>query len=95
MPLIVIASLVGLVYFAIRFGFVPPPGSATLIRIRDGMLEVRRGQIQPHAKEYIADILREAGVSRGFIAISRERRIAFSRQIPVTVHQALRNVLLS
>jgi hypothetical protein len=95
MPLIVIGSLVTLGFLAIWLGFVPPLGASTLIRIRDGVLVVRRGRLQPYAREHIAAILRDAGVTRGFIAITREKRVAFSRRIPPIVHQNLRNVLLN
>ena len=95
MVLAVLGSLVGLALFAIWQGLVPPPHATTLIRIRDGAVYVRRGRVQPHAKEHIADIMRDVGVSSGFIAITPGNWVAFSRQIPPAVHQRLRNVLLN
>ena len=80
---------------AVWLGFVPPPYAATLIRIRDGELHVRRGRLHGLAREHVSEILRGAGVSRGFIAITSADWIMFSRQIPRAVHQRLRNVLFN
>ena len=95
MPLIVIGALVGLAFLAIWLGYVPPLGTSTLIRIRNGVLVVRHGRVKARAQDHIADILREAGVTHGFIAITRQKRVTFSRRIPPIVHQNLRNVLLN
>ena len=73
-----------------------PTGLPTpLIRIHNGAVSVRRGRVQAHAREHISDILRDVGVSDGFIAITPENWVAFSRHIPPAVHQRLRNVLLN
>jgi len=95
MPIIVIGGLVGLAFLAVWLGFVPPPHASTLIWIREGVVDVRRGRVSPHAREHVADILREAGVSKGYIAITPENWVAFSRRIPSGIHQRLRNVLLN
>ena len=91
----IIGSLAVVGFLAFRLGFLPPPHATTLIRIRDGRVDVRRGQMRLHAKGQVADVLREAGVSSGFIAVTPGNRIAFSRSIPSTVHQRLRNVILN
>lgn len=83
------AGLVGLGLIAIWQGFVPPPHASTLIRIRDGAVHVRRGQVRADAREHISDVLRDAGVSRGFIAITPGNWVAFSRRIPRGVSSAL------
>ena len=82
-------------FLAIRLGFVPPPHATTLIQIRDGKLRVRRGEVRPYAKGQVAEVLREAGVSSCFIAVTPGKRVAFSRTIPSTLHQRLRNVILN
>jgi hypothetical protein len=85
-----------LVWFAaIGLGFVPPPHASTLVYLRGGALDVRRGRLKPHAREHVMDILQEAGVSRGFIAVTSEDRVYFSNRIPAALHQRLRNVLLN
>jgi hypothetical protein len=51
--------------------------------------------MRSHAREHLTEILSDAQVSRGFIAITPANRIVFSRNIPAAVHQRLRNVLLN
>ena len=82
-------------FLAIWLGFLPPPHATTLIRIRDGTLRIRRGEMRPYAIVQVADVLREAGVSSCFIAVTPGNRVAFSRSIPSTLHQRLRNVILN
>src|SRR5436853_3540728 len=82
-------------FILVQLRLVPPPLAATLIRIRDGSIGLSRGQLLPHAKAQVEDILREASVSGGFIAVTRYKRVLFSRQIPETIHQRLRNVILN
>ena len=74
---------------------LPSVGACTLIRFRRGLLEVRRGEVRTLAREHIAEILREAGVSNASIAVTRDNRVAFSRSIPAPVRQRLRNVILN
>jgi hypothetical protein len=95
MWILIIIGLAGAAAASIWLGFVPPPHAATLIHIRSGGLQVKRGRLQAHAREHVSEILQDAGVSRGFIAITSQNRVAFSRHIPSTVHQRLRNVLLN
>jgi len=80
---------------AVWLGFVPPPNARLLIKIRGGSVRVARGSLKAHAREHVTEILSEIGINRGFIAVSADNRVAFSRQIPVAVHQRLRNVLLN
>jgi hypothetical protein len=95
MPLLVLGVLVGLAFLAVWQGFLPPPHATTLIRIRDGMVQVRRGKVRPETKEHIADIMRDVGVADGYIAITPGNWVAFSRRIPPAIHQRLRNVVLN
>ncbi len=76
-------------------GRLPPPHAATLIRIQGDRLELRRGHLEVQAREHVAEILRDAGVSRGYVAITPGNRVIFSRQIPPGVHQRLRNILVN
>jgi len=80
---------------AVGLGFLPPPFSGTLIRISGGVVEVRKGAVRPNVRQDVGDVLRNAGISQGFIAITAERRLAFSRSIPAGVRQRLRNVLFN
>lgn len=95
MAILILICLLGLVLFGITQGFMPPPNASTLIRIRDGAVEVRRGQVRSDTREQIREILSEAGVSKGFIAITPQNWVGFSRHIPLTARQRLRNVLLN
>ena len=79
----------------VLLGLVPPPHTKTLIKIHNGQLRVTRGQLRAQAREFVSDILQQSGVMDGYIAITPGNRTAFSRKIPRTVHQRLRNVLLN
>ena len=76
-------------------GFIPSPLATTLIRYRNGTLEVSKGPLLPHARAQVAEILAAADVSNGFITVTSQKRVSFSRQIPSKIHQRLRNVILN
>ena len=95
MWLIPIVCMALLAFAAVWFGFVPPPHASTLLHIRAGAVRVTRGSLRPYARQHVTEVLSEAGVSSGFIAITPGNRVAFSRQIPTAIHQRLRNVLLN
>ena len=94
MWLIPILCLVAGAFAAVWYGVVPPPYASTLLRVQDGTIRVTKGQVKPFAREHVREILAEAGVARGFIAITNNR-VIFSRHIPAAVRQRLRNVLLN
>ena len=71
------------------------PHASIIIRVHSGGLRVTRGKLRPHARNDVADILSEAGIVRGFIAITPDQRVSFSRHIPSPIHQRLRNVLVN
>jgi hypothetical protein len=77
------------------FEVVPPLGATLLIRIRSGKPATARGSVPSRVLGDLAEILREAGVDRGYIAKNGDGRIVFSRSIPETVRQALRNVVVN
>jgi hypothetical protein len=95
MAIAILACMVLLGGAVVWLGFVPPPHANLVVRIREGMVVAGRGRLKPHAKEHVSDILNEAGVTSGFIAITPGNRVFFSRSIPGAVHQRLRNVLLN
>ena len=95
MWLIPIACLVALGFGAVWLGFVPPPHASTVMRFRAGSLCTTRGTLRGYAREHVAEILSEANVAKAFIAITPDNRVFFSRHIPSTIHQRLRNVLLN
>jgi hypothetical protein len=91
----VLAGAVLLGFTAIQLGFVPPPLAITLVRFRNGRLEIRKGQLRPYAREQVAGLLREANVVNCFIAVTSQNLVLFSRTIPSSIHQRLRNVILN
>lgn len=91
----IIILVIAVAFVISQLGIFPPANSNTLIRIRDGELQVERGTLRPHARESVGRILKECGVTKGYIAITAEKRAVFSRHIPTAVHQRLRNVLLN
>jgi len=92
---IILAVLVLVLAFSIATGWLPPANAGTLIRIRGQVIEVQKGLLRTDAKNYVVEILREAKVTDGWIAIMGETEVVFSRRIPVAIHQRLRNVLLN
>jgi hypothetical protein len=90
-----IACFLAIAFAAVWFGFVPPPHAKTILRIGLDGICATRGSLRPHAREHLTEILSEARVSKGFIAVTSADRVVFSRNIPTAVHQRLRNVLLN
>ena len=91
-----IAATVAAVWFlAISFGFIAPPNPKLLIKIHNQQLKIARGQLRAQPREFVSDILQQAGVTSGYIAITYYKRAAFSRNIPREIRQRLRNVLLN
>lgn len=66
-----------------------------VVRIRAGHVTVVKGALLPHARAGLAEVVRAAGIERGFLAVKRNREVAFSRNIPGELRQRLRNVLLN
>jgi len=95
MWLLIIGCLALLAFVTVWLRFVPPPHASVIIMIHGNSLQVRRGTLRAHAREHITEILQEAAISRGFIAVTTGNRVTFSRQIPPEIHQRLRNVLLN
>jgi hypothetical protein len=95
MWVLVILGLLAAAALSVWLGLVPPPNAATLIRIKGGQLHLRKGQLRAYAKDHASEILAGAGVSGGFIAITSQNSVIFSRQIPTAIRQRLRNVLLN
>ena len=96
-PLFVrILILVGLAWWLlVGIGLLPSPFSRTTIRIRNGQIRIAGADLPSRAREYVADVVREAGLQGGFIAVSKARRVTFSRGIPEGIRQRLRNILLN
>ena len=93
-----IQIFIGLAILAVLLvwlGVLPPPHAVTLIRIRNGVPTVKKGQVRSDALEHVSQILQEAGVAGGFIAMMSDNKLVFSRKVPPEIHQRLRNVLLN
>ena len=100
MPLLLLGVVIGAVlvmlYRSKSAGGAPIfNGGETYILIDDGTLRLRKGWVPPRALSALADLLRDAGVSRGHIALSPDRRVSVSWHVPPALHQQIRNVLLS
>src|SRR5690348_11228049 len=95
MWLLLIISLGLLGWLSVWLGFIPPPHAGTVIKVNKGLLQIKKGRLKPHAREHVTDILSEAQINNGFIAITSANRVFFSRQIPAGYRQRLRNVLLN
>jgi len=93
-PLVGLLMLIGLLAIW-YFELVVPLGATTHIRICGDSLRVLRGSVRSHVQTALTDILRSAGVTRGFICVTDKRRIVFSRNIPAEIRQQIRNLLAS
>jgi hypothetical protein len=88
-------AVAALWFLAVLLNFIPPPSPKILIVFHSGKLHITRGQLRAQSREFVTDILQQANVAKGFIAITHSKRAAFSRSIPRDVQQRLRNVLLN
>lgn len=79
----------------IGLGLVPPWNATTVIRIRAGKVVVKRGQLRGLVRDDVEEVVVGAGLTSGFIALTSEGRVHFSRNIPESIRQRLRNVLLN
>lgn len=86
-------GLIGLVVFFLRDR--PPLNTKCLIRIHNGAGFVTGEPLPRHVMLSLADILHEAQVKTGFIAITADARVNFSRTVPEKFHQQLRNLVLN
>jgi hypothetical protein len=99
MPLLLLGILVGAVLVGL-YKVHSPSSRVRLfdgdlhIAIDDGTLRVRKGWVPTRVVATLADILRNAGVSQGYITMSKDQRVAISWHVPPALHQNIRNVLL-
>jgi uncharacterized protein DUF3634 len=99
MPLLLLGLLIGVVLVVLYKRTAPAgvrvfDGNETYIRIDDGALRLRKGWVPNRTMTALADLLRDAGVSQGYITLSPDRRVAVSWHVPPALHQKIRNVLL-
>ena len=87
--LLTVASAFALVWLEV----IPPPQARILIRIRNRALDARRGTVRSHARK--CEILRYGDVARGFIAVTGDSKVYFSRNIAPALRQRIRNVILN
>ena len=91
-----VALIAAAVWWAlIALGFIASPFSRTIIRIRNCQISVQGADLSTRVKEHITDVIREAMIFSGFVSLSSRREVRFSRDIPQSVHQRLRNILLN
>lgn len=82
-------------WLLVGIGLLPSPFSRTTVRIRNGQIRIAGADLPPRARQHVADVVREAGLPAGFITLSGDRRVTFSRSIPEGMRQRLRNILLN
>lgn len=56
---------------------------------------IERGHLSPDSRHRILEIIRDEQIDRGEIAVSQQRRVTLSGQIPPHCHQLLRNIVLA
>jgi hypothetical protein len=95
-PVIIAVCLIGLIGLAVFFlRDRPPLNTKCLIRIHNGAAFVSGEPLPRHVMMSVADILHAAQIRTGFIAITSDPRVTFSRNIPEAIRQQLRNVVLN
>ena len=82
-------------WILVLIGAIPSPFSRTTILIRDGQIRIRGADLPPRARDHVVDVIRETHLSGGFITVSSDVRVGFSRSIPEALRQRLRNILLN
>ena len=93
MWLLVIVGGIGTFMTLVFLRVLPPPGAKTVIKFNGDIVRVTRGALSANAKQDVAGIAMETGITRGFIAILPGGRTIFSRTIPPEIQQYFRNVL--
>lgn len=93
--LVLVAAGVVVFGLPIGLGIFPPCNATILIRIRAGKTAIKRGHLRGQVRDDLEEVLASAGVTTGFIALTSESRVHFSRNIPEAIRQRLRNVLLN
>ncbi len=93
--LLIVIALAGLWLLAMQFGLVAPPNPRILIKVHNSHLHITRGKLRAQSREFVTEILQQANITSGFIAITASKRASFSRNIPRDIRQRLRNVLLN
>src|SRR5262249_11104843 len=99
MPLLLLGVLIGVILVLFYRAYSSSSGvriysGETYIVIDDGTLRLRRGWIAPETINALADILRNAGITEGYITVTNDKRVMMSWHIPPALHQPIRNVLL-
>jgi hypothetical protein len=67
----------------------------TVIEFSSGTARVTKGGMSSRALGAVAQVLVENGIQSGKIEIRKNGKFAFSRQIPETIHQRLRNIVMN
>jgi|GEM_PF-1754241 len=93
---IIAAGVTTLVVLVIAFlRSRPPLNCRSLIEVRAGNCRFSGEALPRHVREAVTEMVRDAGVNTGFIAITPDRRVTFSRHVPESIQQRLRNVILN
>jgi len=101
MPLLLLGLVLGAALVILYKSSGPGSGlrlfddGETYILIDDGTLRLRKGWLPPRVLTTLTELLRDAGVSEGYITLSKDRRVTVSWHVPPALHQNIRNVLLS
>jgi hypothetical protein len=68
-------------------------GANAKMQIANGVIEVTKGDFSSGARTGVQRVIRELEIEDGWIEVRDDGRIAFSTEIPESVHQRLRNIL--
>ncbi len=69
--------------------------ASTAIRIESGKAQCIKGSLRSQVLSDITDICQTKGVTSGEVWISSAGRITFSKAIPDSAHQRIRNIVAS
>lgn len=95
MLLYILIGVAVVIFVIVTWEFVPPPWAVVVVWIRGGEVDVSKGLITAATKAQLQEIVAEENLTRGWIAMRRDSRLRFSRNLLPAVRQRIRNAIVN